>query len=124
VEHRFSGRAGLKVSTLALATMTFGGRGELSQVGSTQVAEARRLIARALEARVNLVDAADMYPGGIAEEIAQPNWSSSTASVGPSAGSAQVRSCTPLAPGRERLGQARALRRKPPAPGPTRIVIG
>jgi aryl-alcohol dehydrogenase-like predicted oxidoreductase len=69
VEYRFLGRSGLRVSTLALGTMTFGGQGGFANVGAIQVAEARRLVDRALEAGVNLIDTADMYSGGIAEEI-------------------------------------------------------
>jgi aryl-alcohol dehydrogenase-like predicted oxidoreductase len=69
VEYRFLGHSGLRVSTLALGTMTFGGHGGFANVGTTQVAEARRLVDRALEAGVNLIDTADMYSGGLAEEI-------------------------------------------------------
>ena len=69
MEHRQLGRSGLRVSSLALGTMTFGGRGTFSNVGSTEVDEARRIVDRALDAGVNLVDTADIYSDGRSEEI-------------------------------------------------------
>jgi aryl-alcohol dehydrogenase-like predicted oxidoreductase len=57
------------VSTLTLGTMTFGGRGGFSAVGTTDVVAARRQVDMCLDAGVNLIDTADMYSGGLAEEI-------------------------------------------------------
>lgn len=69
MEYRQLGRSGLRVSSLALGTMTFGGRGGFSNVGRTEVDEARRLVDQALDAGVNLVDTADIYSDGRSEEI-------------------------------------------------------
>jgi aryl-alcohol dehydrogenase-like predicted oxidoreductase len=69
MEYRQLGRSGLRVSCLSLGTMTFGGKGPFGQVGSTDVPEARRQIDQALDAGVNLVDTADIYSTGLAEEI-------------------------------------------------------
>src|SRR3984885_4522803 len=69
MDYRQLGRSGLRVSSLTLGTMTFGGRGQFSAVGDTDVDGARRQIDLALEAGVNLIDTADVYPGGAAEEI-------------------------------------------------------
>lgn len=69
MEYRSLGRSGLKVSTLVLGTMSFGGGGKFKDVGDTQVEEARRIVARALEAGVNLIDTADVYSDGRSEEI-------------------------------------------------------
>ena len=55
------GRSGLVTSRLALGTMTFGAR--------TDEAEARRIVAAAAEAGVNVIDTADNYAGGRSEEI-------------------------------------------------------
>ncbi len=63
------GRSGLRISRLTLGTMTFGGAGQFRNVGATDVAGARRQIDMALEAGVNLIDTADIYSGGRAEEI-------------------------------------------------------
>lgn len=57
------------VSPLTLGTMTFGGAGPFSNVGVTQVDEARELIALSREAGVNLFDTADMYSWGESERI-------------------------------------------------------
>src|SRR5215472_2893843 len=69
MEYRQLGRSGLRVSSLSLGTMTFGGRGGFGQVGSTDVHEARRQIDQVLDAGVNLIDTADIYSAGLAEEI-------------------------------------------------------
>jgi len=69
VEYRQLGRSGLKISTLTMGTMTFGGKGGFAAVGSTDVPEARRQIDRCLDAGVNLVDTADVYSEGASEEI-------------------------------------------------------
>ncbi|HEY8729717.1 MAG TPA: aldo/keto reductase [Acidothermaceae bacterium] len=69
MEYRQLGRSGLRVSTLTLGTMTFGGTGWASVVGNTDVDGARRQIAMALDAGVNLIDTADVYSGGLSEEI-------------------------------------------------------
>jgi aryl-alcohol dehydrogenase-like predicted oxidoreductase len=69
MEYRLLGRSGLKVSTISLGTMTFGGVGKFSNVGSTDVVGARRQIDICLDAGVNLVDSANVYSGGVSEEI-------------------------------------------------------
>jgi aryl-alcohol dehydrogenase-like predicted oxidoreductase len=69
VEYRQLGRSGLRVSVLTMGTMTFGGKGNFANVGSTGVDEARRQVDRCLDAGVNLIDTADVYSGGLSEEI-------------------------------------------------------
>jgi aryl-alcohol dehydrogenase-like predicted oxidoreductase len=69
MEYRQLGRSGLRVSALTLGTMTFGGRGGFSAVGATDVTGARRQVDMCLDAGVNLIDTADVYSGGFAEEI-------------------------------------------------------
>jgi aryl-alcohol dehydrogenase-like predicted oxidoreductase len=69
MEYRALGRSGLRVSVLTMGTMTFGGSGPFKNVGSTDVAEARRQVDMCLDAGVNLIDTADVYSGGQAEEI-------------------------------------------------------
>ena len=63
------GNTGLFVSELAFGTMTFGGTAGYENVGQVQQAEADTLLARALEAGINLVDTADTYSGGLSERI-------------------------------------------------------
>jgi aryl-alcohol dehydrogenase-like predicted oxidoreductase len=69
MEYRQLGSSGLMVSVLTLGTMTFGGRGDFEKVGTTDLAGARRQIDMCLDAGVNLIDTADMYSAGQAEEI-------------------------------------------------------
>jgi aryl-alcohol dehydrogenase-like predicted oxidoreductase len=69
MEYRQLGRSGLRISTLTLGTMTFGGGGKFAKVGNTGVDEAREQVDLALEAGVNLIDTADVYSDGLSEEI-------------------------------------------------------
>ncbi|MCK6624532.1 MAG: aldo/keto reductase [Anaerolineae bacterium] len=70
MEYRQLGGSGLKVPALSFGTATFGGGGDFFRAwGTTDVAEARRLIDICLEAGVNLFDTADVYSNGLSEEI-------------------------------------------------------
>jgi aryl-alcohol dehydrogenase-like predicted oxidoreductase len=64
------GRTGLFVSELCLGTMTFGGgEGMWRQIGALDQGEAERLVGRAIDAGINFIDTADVYAGGLSEEI-------------------------------------------------------
>jgi aryl-alcohol dehydrogenase-like predicted oxidoreductase len=69
MEYRQLGNSGLLVSTIALGTMTFGGKDVFGNVGNTDVTGARRQVDMCLDAGVNLIDTANMYSSGAAEEI-------------------------------------------------------
>ena len=69
MEYRLLGRSGLKVSTITMGTMTFGGVGWAKTVGDLGVTEAKRLVDICLDAGVNLIDTADVYSQGASEEI-------------------------------------------------------
>jgi aryl-alcohol dehydrogenase-like predicted oxidoreductase len=69
MEYRLLGRSGLKVSSLSLGTMTFGGVGKFGNVGSIDVVGARRQIDMCLDVGVNLIDTANVYSAGRSEEI-------------------------------------------------------
>lgn len=69
MKYRRLGGSGLMVSPLTLGTMTFGGEGFFANTGTTQVDEARELIARSRDAGVNLFDTADVYSMGASERI-------------------------------------------------------
>lgn len=70
MEYRKLGNSGLKVSALSYGTATFGGNNEFFRAwGTTDLAEARRLIGICLDAGVNMVDTADCYSNGLSEEI-------------------------------------------------------
>src|SRR5437764_6073727 len=69
MEYRQLGRSGLRVSTITLGTMGFGGTGWASAVGRIDVEGARHQIALARDAGVNLFDTADVYSNGLSEQI-------------------------------------------------------
>jgi aryl-alcohol dehydrogenase-like predicted oxidoreductase len=69
MEYRQLGHSGLRVSTITLGTMGFGGTGWAQPVGQIDVEGARRQIAMARDAGVNLIDTADVYSSGTSEEI-------------------------------------------------------
>jgi aryl-alcohol dehydrogenase-like predicted oxidoreductase len=69
MEYRLLGRSGLKVSTITMGTMTFGGVGWAKTVGDLGVNDARRLVDLCVDAGVNLIDTADAYSQGVCEEI-------------------------------------------------------
>src|ERR671916_1070266 len=70
MEQRRLGASGLHVPALSFGAGTFGGRGPLFGAwGSTEAAEARRLVDICLEGGVNLFDTADVYSDGASEEV-------------------------------------------------------
>ena len=70
MEFRQLGGSGLKVPVLSFGTGTFGGGTEFFNAwGSSDVAEATKLVSICLDAGVNLFDSADIYSNGLSEEI-------------------------------------------------------
>ena len=69
MKFRQLGASGLRVSELSLGTMGFGGAGWATVVGTIDVQDAKRQIAMARDAGVNLVDTANMYSEGASEEV-------------------------------------------------------
>ncbi len=63
MEYRPLGRTGVQVSPLCLGAMMFG------PWGNDDRADSIRIIHRALDAGINFVDTADVYSGGVSEEI-------------------------------------------------------
>mgnify|MGYP000737028118 CR=1 FL=1 len=66
MEYRLLGRSGLKISTLTIGTVTFGGDGLW---GATDVADARRQVDLCLDYGVNLLDTANVYANSVSEQI-------------------------------------------------------
>jgi aryl-alcohol dehydrogenase-like predicted oxidoreductase len=66
MEYRLLGRSGLKVSTISVGTVTFGGDGLW---GDTDLQGAQRQVDMCLDAGINLIDTADVYNMGVSEEI-------------------------------------------------------
>jgi aryl-alcohol dehydrogenase-like predicted oxidoreductase len=63
MDYRNLGRTGVKVSPFTLGAMMFGAW------GNTDHAESIRIIRRALDAGINVIDTADVYSSGESEEI-------------------------------------------------------
>lgn len=63
MDYRLLGRTGVSVSPLCLGTMMFGPWGNADRADSV------RIIHRALDAGINVVDTADVYSDGVSEEI-------------------------------------------------------
>ena len=70
MEYRQLGGSGFMVPALCFGTGTFGGSGEFFKAwGASDVAEATRLVDVCLESGLTMFDSADVYSGGMAEEI-------------------------------------------------------
>lgn len=70
MEYRILGASGFKVPVLSLGTGTFGGTNDFFKgFGTSGQEEATRLVDVALEAGLNMFDSADIYSGGVAEEL-------------------------------------------------------
>lgn len=70
MRHHPLGQTGLFVSELCLGTMTFGGTdGMWGAIGKLQQSEAEALVGQALDAGINFIDTADVYAGGVSEQI-------------------------------------------------------
>jgi aryl-alcohol dehydrogenase-like predicted oxidoreductase len=63
MQYRPLGRTGVQVSPLCLGAMMFG------PWGNDDRADSIRIIHRALDAGINFIDTADVYSGGVSEEI-------------------------------------------------------
>ncbi|WP_347091796.1 aldo/keto reductase [Sphingomonas parapaucimobilis] len=70
MEYRQLGSSGLRVPVLSFGAGTFGGKGPLfSAWGTSDAAEARRLVDICLDAGVTLFDTADVYSDGASEQV-------------------------------------------------------
>src|ERR1700740_3188467 len=70
MEYRSLGKSALKVPALSFGTGTFGGGTDFFKAwGTSDVAEATRLVDICLETGVNLFDTADIYSLGLSETI-------------------------------------------------------
>ena len=69
MESRQLGGSGLMVPVLSFGTATFGGKAVFQGFGSSDAAEATRLVDICLDAGLTMFDSADAYSAGMAEEI-------------------------------------------------------
>jgi len=69
MKYKLLGNTGLKVSELCLGTMTFGGRGTWTAIGSLPQDAANELIKIAVDAGINFIDTANVYSFGLSEQL-------------------------------------------------------
>lgn len=69
MKYNLLGNTGLKVSELCLGTMTFGGRGFWTAIGTLSQAEVNVLVKQAVDGGINFIDTANVYSEGLSEDM-------------------------------------------------------
>ena len=69
MKQRLLGNTGLKVSELCLGTMTFGGRGMWTAIGTLPQEQVNELVKQAVDGGINFIDTANIYSEGLSEEM-------------------------------------------------------
>lgn len=69
MKYNLLGNTGLKVSELCLGTMTFGGKGMWTAIGTLPQDEVDALVKRSVNAGINFIDTANVYSEGLSEQL-------------------------------------------------------
>jgi aryl-alcohol dehydrogenase-like predicted oxidoreductase len=69
MKYKLLGNTGLKVSEICLGTMTFGGKGYWTAMGTLDQPAVDQLVARSVESGINFIDTANVYSEGLSEEM-------------------------------------------------------
>jgi aryl-alcohol dehydrogenase-like predicted oxidoreductase len=69
MRYQLLGQTGLYVSEMCLGTMTFGGGGMWTAIGTLGAKEAEQLVGVALDSGINFIDTADVYSDGVSERL-------------------------------------------------------
>ncbi len=69
MKYKLLGKTGLKVSELCLGTMTFGGRGMWTAIGTLPQEKVNALVKQSVEAGINFIDTANVYSEGLSERM-------------------------------------------------------
>lgn len=69
MKYNLLGNTGLKVSELCLGTMTFGGRGFWTVVGTLPQDQVNNLVKQAVDGGINFIDTANVYSEGLSEQM-------------------------------------------------------
>ena len=69
MKYNLLGNTGLKVSELCLGTMTFGGKGFWTAIGTLEQQAVDQLVGSSVEAGINFIDTANVYSEGLSEEM-------------------------------------------------------
>lgn len=69
MKYNLLGNTGLKVSELCLGTMTFGGKGFWTAIGTLDQTAVDDLVRTSIDAGINFIDTANVYSEGLSEEL-------------------------------------------------------
>jgi aryl-alcohol dehydrogenase-like predicted oxidoreductase len=69
MKYKTLGNTGLKVSELCLGTMTFGGRGFWTAIGSLPQEQVNVLVKQSVDSGINFIDTANIYSEGLSEKM-------------------------------------------------------
>ncbi|MDP4201845.1 MAG: aldo/keto reductase [Bacteroidota bacterium] len=69
MQYKQFGNTGMMVSELCLGTMTFGGKGYWTAIGTLPQQEVNALVKQAVDAGINFIDTANVYSLGLSEEM-------------------------------------------------------
>ncbi len=69
MKYNILGNTGLKVSELCLGTMTFGGRGFWTAIGTLPQEQVNELVKQSVDGGINFIDTANVYSEGLSEEM-------------------------------------------------------
>ncbi|MDF1548302.1 MAG: aldo/keto reductase [Bacteroidales bacterium] len=69
MKYNLLGNTGLKVSELCLGTMTFGGRGFWTAIGTLPQEQVNALVKQSIEGGINFIDTANVYSEGLSEQM-------------------------------------------------------
>jgi aryl-alcohol dehydrogenase-like predicted oxidoreductase len=69
MQYKLLGNTGLKVSELCLGTMTFGGKGFWTAIGTLDQTSVDTLVKQSIDAGINFIDTANVYSEGLSETM-------------------------------------------------------
>ncbi len=69
MKYNLLGKTGLKVSELCMGTMTFGGRGMWTAIGTLPQDQVNALVKQSVDAGINFIDTANVYSEGLSEQM-------------------------------------------------------
>lgn len=69
MKYNILGNTGLKVSELCLGTMTFGGRGMWTAIGTLPQDQVNELVKQSVDGGINFIDTANVYSEGLSEQM-------------------------------------------------------
>ncbi|MEZ5056839.1 MAG: aldo/keto reductase [Saprospiraceae bacterium] len=69
MKYNYLGNTGLRVSVLCLGTMTFGGKGFWTAIGTLPQEKVNQLLKQSIDGGINFIDTANIYSEGLSEEM-------------------------------------------------------